>query len=130
MQKRVTHWFAPWVLLATGCYTWVPATSLADIHDDTVRISTPESTVTMEHATADASSIQGTPVTEGGRFEVSQECSPPACHRVDVKSADVEVRRIHAGGTAGIVVVALVGAALTFLAGVVFVGAAAIGSIR
>jgi len=108
----------------------MPATSLADIHDETVRISTPDSSVTMEHATADGQAIQGTPVTEGGRFEVSETCAPPACYRVDVALANVEVRRINGPATAGLVVISIVGAALTFLGGAALVAAAALGGMK
>jgi hypothetical protein len=129
-KTRSVHRLVVLGMLMSGCHEWVPATSLADIHDETVRISTSESTVTLEHANAHGTVIEGTPITEGGRFEVSAECAPPECHRVDVKSADVHRRRIDGAATAGVVALSLVGAVMTFFGGAMLVAFAALGNMK
>jgi hypothetical protein len=118
------------LLLVTSCHAWMPATSLEDIRDDTVRVRTAEWSVTMEHATAYGHTIQGTPVTRGGVFEVSEACAPPECHRVDVADAKVAVWRVDGAATAGLVVLSVVAAVLTFFAGAAMVAAAAMGGMK
>jgi hypothetical protein len=100
------------LILVVGCQEWVPATSLADIHNETVRVEAADATVIMDHATAHGTSIDGTPRSH------------------DAPSASVQVRRRDGVETAAIVVLSLLGAAFTVVGGGVLVAFAGMANMR
>jgi len=112
------------VTLISGCHEWVPVTSLADIHDDTVRMTTSESTVTLKHATGNGTVIEGTPVSPVSSASLLE------CHHVDAKSAVVRRRQFDGASTVALVVLSGIGAAMAVFGGGVLVAFAGMGNMK
>lgn len=93
-------------LIASGCFRWAPAESLADIQDDRVLVRTGNATETLEHATATGRTITG---------KVVAGETPDAVDTVDVREGRIFVRRLNGPATGAIVtasILATVGTAL------------------
>ncbi len=112
---RVVRHFAFLLLLAlTGCFHWAPITSLAEIEDARVQITTPDEVFTLEHATA------------AGHVIIGQRSDGASAEEVDASDRDVHVRKRKLDGLAtGFVIGTIIS-----IAAVVFVSAVAIISTQ
>ncbi len=84
------------MLLTSGCYHWVPISSLNDIADDKVRIAKDDDVVVLEHANARGRIVTGT------RAHPPFDAVGPADTDVDVTGSRVEAWRLNLAVVVGV----------------------------